>query len=224
MAKHIGSIGTFDLCSPLKSGRGRYSLMVMHRPTERDSQVRGAENPLPYAVLGMRVSRQLRRQESVRDLQLQLNSVRAELTIAKHLVEDSDMDGRDEIAAHLALGLAYDVPMFTASMAEIADHALRESSIDLASAFRAAAQAFHHARLILASLVALARRQREPRRELRLLADLVPATSNVDRRPDAAAHLDLPTCVRLVQTVAPSNGPNTGTKALPILGSVALAA
>ena len=130
----------------------------------------------------------------------------------------------DEIAAHLALGLAYDVPMFTASMAEIADHALRESSIDLASAFRAAAQAFHHARLLRGSLVALARRLRALCRELRLLADLEPATSNLDRRPDAAAHLDLPTCVRLVRTVAPSNGPNTGTKALPILGSVAIAA
>lgn len=198
--------------------------MVMHRFTERDCQVRGAENPLPYAVLGMRFGRQFRRQKSGGDLQLQLNSVRAELSIAVHVVVNSDMDRRDEIAAHLALGLAYDVPMFTASMAKIADHALRESSIDLASALRAAAQAFHHARLLRGSLVALARRLLALCRELRLLADLVPATSNVDRRPDAAAHLDLPTCVRLVQTVAPSNGPNTGTKALPILGSVAIAA
>ncbi|MSW81997.1 MAG: hypothetical protein F2840_12705 [Actinobacteria bacterium] len=196
----------------------------MHRLTERDSQVRSVENSHPYAVLGLRVGRQVRRQKSVRAQQLRLNSLRAELTIAALLVAGSDMDRRDEIAAHLALGLAYDVPMFTASMAEIADHALRESSIDLASAFRAAARAFNHARLMRASLVALARRLRALCRELRLLADLEPATSNLDRRPDAAAHLDLPTCVRLVQTVAPSNGPNTGTKALPIVGSVGLIA
>jgi hypothetical protein len=196
----------------------------MHRFIERDCQVRSAENPLPYAVLGMPVSRQLRRQKSGRDLQPQLNAVCAELSIAVHVVEDSDLDRRDEIAAHLAIGLACDVPMFTTSMVEIADHARREASIELASAFRAAAQAFHHARLLRASLVALERHLRARCRELRLLAALEPATLTFDRRLDAAACLDLPACVQLVQTVAPSNGPNTGTKALPILGSVALAA
>jgi hypothetical protein len=196
----------------------------MPRYTERATQVRSADKPLPCAVLGLGFSRQVRRQKSLRDIQLRLNSLRTELSLAVDVIADSDLDRRDEIAAGLALGLAYDVPMFTTSMGEIADHARREASIELASAFRAAARAFHHARLLCASIVALEGRRRALRRELRLLAALEPATLTFDRRLDAAAHFDLRARVRLLQTVAPSNGPNIGTKALPIIGSVGLTA
>lgn len=208
------------------STRARCNLTHMHQRILRDQLPRRAKRSLPYAILGVRVNRRMRRSRLTEDEQMRLGNVHAELARMAVLIAHSELTDQKQVATRLALGLAYDVPMFATAVASIADQARQDKSRLLLLAYRAAIRALLHSCHLLAGLKALATRVWMPVLLLRELAALEPAALTLDHEwpPDATARLDLPEGVRHVRTVAPTNGPNDRTEALLVLGSVALAA
>lgn len=214
----------FALQWRVKSARRRVSLLSMNRPTKQEHLARRAEMRLPYAVLGVRLGRRLRRHSTSKALCARVDSIRAELERAAAVVESSDMQSSQKVITELALGLAYDVPMFTASMAAIELEARRTASPVMVEAFRAGARAFHQARLVRLDLVTFAARVHALVLELRALATLEPQMQRAGQEwPESTARTD-PEGQILIRSVMPTNGPNPGTKALHALGSAALAA
>ena len=197
----------------------------MDRWTKQKNLAPRAEMPLPYAVLGVRLGRRLRRHSTSKPLRARVDSIRTELERAAAVLQPSDMQASQKVITELALGLAYDVPMFTASMAAIEQEARRTASPIMVEAFRAGARAFHQARLVRLELATFAARVHALVLELRTLATLEPKVAWVDQdRSESTARRDLPEGKILVDSVMPTNGPNPGTKALYALGSAAIAA
>jgi hypothetical protein len=157
-------------------------------------------------------------------LRAHMDSVRTELERAVAVVQASDMQAGQKVITELSLGLAYDVPMFTASMAAIEQEARRTASPVMVEAFRAAARAFHQARLARLDLVTFAARVYALVLELRALATLEPQSRRAEQEwPESMARTNLPDGTTLVRSVMPTNGPNPGTKAPYALGSAAIA-
>lgn len=197
----------------------------MNRWTKKQDLAPRAEMSLPFAVLGARVGRRLRRHSTSKLLHARVDSIRAELERAVVVVQASDMQASQKVISELALGLAYDVPMFTASMAAIEQEAQRTASPIMVEAFRAGTRAFHQARLIQRDLATFSARVHAHVLELRTLATLEPKMFWVDQeRPESFARTGPPEGKTLVRSVRPTNGPNPKTKALHALGSAAIAA
>ena len=198
----------------------------MRQRTAHDKSALIKRKMLPYALLGLRLNRRTRRRKLTEDQLMLLGQVHVELQRTAILIGRSDLPDRNQVAERLALGLAYDATMFAESMTAIADQARRHTSPSLLLAVRLAAQAFRHVCLLRANLTAEAPRQVMVDLMVRRLAALEPATLTFPQEyPDGTDRLDLPACVRLIRTVAPTNGPNSEAKALlSALGSVALAA
>lgn len=196
----------------------------MSRRTTQPDLAQSAEMRLPYAVLGVRVGRRLRRHSTSKVLHARVDSIRGELERAAAVVEASDMQSSQKVITELALGLAHDAPMFTASMAAIEQEARRTASPIMVEAFRAGARAFHQARLVRLDLVTLAVRVHALVLELRALATLEPQMQRAGQEwLESTARTD-PEGQILIRSVMPTNGPNTGTKARSALGSAAFAA
>ncbi len=203
----------------------RVSLLSMRSRTEPATTAPGVVRVLPYAVLGMRIGRQVRRHEIDSDTRRNIDAARAHLAVAVSSLVSSGLEDSEALAKGLALGLAYDPALFTKVMAEIAAEAQRAQSPALAHAFRAATRAFQHARLARADVQAAAGAVDELCAALSDLADLEPLEASVaPRSARAEAFTVQPTVTRLVQTVTPTNGPNGATEALHALGSAVLAA
>lgn len=197
----------------------------MTRQTESDPQSPSIVYQLPYVLLGMCISRQNRRSNRGKEINRRLDNVRELLSTAANLIQIGELIGAEPVAHGLGLGLAYDVPLFTKSMAVIAQQAQTSASPELSLAYQSAARAFHEARLVREDLVVMATEIEAIKVELQKLANLEPLLPSTNRDwPDETAHLDTPACLKLIQSITPTNGPNPEAKARYALGFVALAA